>query len=78
MPKKDGVIEIEGTDFAQTRAACDDARPAGSGDVPPVILARTIKGQGFSFTAGVSEWHSRVATAADVAAAHAELGEDQG
>jgi transketolase len=41
-----------------------------------VILAETVKGRGLSFAAGVSEWHSRVATADEVEAARAELGED--
>jgi transketolase len=40
-----------------------------------VILARTIKGRGFSFTEGVSEWHSRVATDEEAQAARAEIEE---
>jgi transketolase len=70
------VLEIDGHDFAQILAACDDARSTAGGDVPTAILARTIKGRGVSFTEGVGEWHSRVATAEEAAAARAELAED--
>jgi transketolase len=69
------VLEIDGHDFDSILAACADASAAGAGDVPTVILARTIKGQGLSFTAGASEWHSRVATADEVEAARTELGD---
>lgn len=69
------VIEIDGHDFDQILAACADARAAGAGDVPTAILATTVKGRGFSFTAGVSEWHSRVATPDEAALARAELEE---
>jgi transketolase len=71
------VIEIDGHDFTAILAACEAARAAGTGDVPTVILAETIKGHGFSLTAGHSEWHSRVATADEVEAARAELMEDE-
>ncbi len=70
------VLEIDGHDFRQILAACEDARSTGAGDVPTVILARTVKGRGFSFMEGISEWHSRVATADEVEAARVELGED--
>jgi len=66
------VLEIDGHDMGAIVAACDEARAGGRGDVPTAILARTIKGRGFSFTEGVSEWHSRVATAAEAEAARAE------
>ncbi len=67
------VLEIDGHDFEAILAACADAKAAAAGDVPTVILAETVKGRGTSFTAGVSEWHSRVATADEVEAARAEL-----
>jgi len=70
------VLEIDGHEFGQILAACEAARAAGAGEVPTVILAQTIKGRGFSLTAGVSEWHSRIATADEAEAARAELGED--
>ena len=69
------VLEIDGHDFGAILDACADARAAGTGDAPTAILAETVKGRGVSFTAGVSEWHSRVATADEVEAARAELGE---
>jgi transketolase len=70
------VLEIDGHDFGQILAACDDARAAGPGSVPTAILARTVKGRGISFTEGRFEWHSRVATQDEVVAARAELGEE--
>jgi transketolase len=68
------VLEIDGHDFSAILRACDEARAAGQGDVPTAILAQTVKGRGFTFTAGVSEWHSRVATAAELETARSELG----
>jgi transketolase len=67
------VLEIDGHDFGAILRAAADARAAGAGSVPTAILARTVKGRGFSLTEGVSEWHSRVATADEVAAARREL-----
>ncbi len=72
------VLEIDGHDFDAILAACADARAASGGDVPTAILARTVKGRGFSLAEGVFEWHSRVATADEVAAARAELGAEPG
>jgi Transketolase, N-terminal subunit len=69
------VLEIDGHDFGAILAACETARAGGRGATPTIILAETVKGRGFSFTAGASEWHSRVATAGDVEVARAELGE---
>jgi len=69
------VLEIDGHDFDAILEACETARAGGPGDQPTVILAETVKGRGFSFTAGLAEWHSRVATADEVEAARAELGE---
>jgi transketolase len=69
------VLEIDGHDLGAIVAACEDARAAGTGVVPTVILAETVKGRGFSLTEGAYEWHSRVATADEVEAARAELGE---
>jgi transketolase len=67
------VLEIDGHDFGQIIAACDDARAAGSGSVPTAILAHTVKGRGISFTEGRSEWHARPATAEETEAARREL-----
>lgn len=69
------VLEIDGHDFEQILAACDDARAAAGGTLPTAILARTTKGRGFSFTEGASAWHARAATADEVEAARLEIGE---
>ena len=69
------VLEIDGHDFDAIIEACADARAAAGGDAPTAILARTVKGRGFSVTEGVSAWHSRVATADELEAARAELGD---
>jgi len=66
------VLEIDGHDFGQILAACETARGAASSGIPTAILARTIKGRGFSFTEGASAWHARAATADEVAAARLE------
>ena len=70
------VLEIDGHDIQAILDACEDARAHGAGEVPTVILARTVKGRGVSFTEGRVAWHSRVATADEAAAARAELGEE--
>lgn len=67
------VLEIDGHDFGQIVAACEDARAAGEGDVPTAILAHTVKGRGISFTEGRSEWHARPATPEEAGAARLEL-----
>jgi transketolase len=72
------VLEIDGHDFDAILGACSDARAAGPGAVPTAILAETVKGRGISFTEGASEWHSKVATPAEVLAARRELEPDVG
>jgi transketolase len=67
------VLEIDGHDFGQILAACEDARSTGTGNIPTAILAHTIKGRGISFTEGRSEWHARPATAEETEAARREL-----
>ncbi len=68
------VLEIDGHDFGQVIAACEDARAGGPGAVPTAILAHTTKGRGVSFAEGRSEWHARPATADEAATARSELG----
>ena len=68
------VLEIDGHDFGQILAACDEVRAHSGGTVPTAILAHTTKGRGLSFTEGRSEWHARVATSGETDAARAELG----
>jgi len=71
------VLEIDGHDAAAIVAACANARDAGTGSQPTAILARTVKGRGVSFAEGRYEWHARVATADEVAAAREELGTER-
>jgi transketolase len=67
------VLEIDGHDIAQIVAACEDARAAGSGSKPTMILAHTQKGKGISFTEGRAEWHARAPQPDEHAVARAEL-----
>jgi transketolase len=67
------VSEIDGHDPEAIVAACEDARAAAAAGQPTAILATTVKGRGLSFTEGRYEWHARVATADEVAAARLEL-----
>lgn len=67
------VLEIDGHDHAAILDAAAAARAGRDGARPHAILARTVKGRGISFTEGVAEWHSRVATADEVEAARLEL-----
>ena len=68
------VVEIDGHDFPAIQEACREARRAADGGRPTALLASTVKGRGLSFTEGRFDWHSRVATADEVAAARIELG----
>ncbi len=68
------VLEIDGHDFDAIVGACADARAAAHGSQPTAILAETVKGRGLSFAEGRFEWHARVATADEAAAARLELG----
>ena len=68
------TISINGHDFTQILPALDEA--AGNRGVtgkPTVILARTEKGHGLTFTAGTYKWHNGVANADQLAAAKKEL-----
>ena len=44
---------------------------------PTIIIAKTVKGHGISFTAGKVHWHNRVLTQEGARVALAELGEEQ-
>jgi transketolase len=67
------VLEVDGHDIEAIVAACTDARAAGAGGRPTAVLATTVKGRGVSFLEDRFEWHARVATADEVAAAAIEL-----
>jgi transketolase len=70
------VVAIDGHDVAAIVEACAGAAAAAGEGRPTAILARTVKGRGVSFTEGHFDWHARVATADEVAAARAEIGPD--
>jgi transketolase len=66
-----GVVEVDGHDVeALTRVF--DALPAVAGR-PTCVLARTNKGRGVSFIEDRVEWHHRVPTEQELAAALVEL-----
>ena len=68
------TISIDGHDFSQIVPALDQAAGyRGVTGKPTVILARTEKGHGLSFTAGTYKWHNGVATAEQLATAKKEL-----
>ncbi len=66
------TITIDGHDMGQILDACAQAQAYTAG--PTIILARTAKGHGVSFMAGNYEWHARVPSDAELAAALQELG----
>ncbi|HEV7809813.1 MAG TPA: transketolase [Candidatus Limnocylindrales bacterium] len=68
------VLTVDGHDIAAISTVLQQARDRGPRDPPTAILARTIKGRGLSFAEGRFDWHARVPTADDVAAARAEIG----
>src|SRR6516162_3874196 len=67
------VREVAGHDYAALLEGFS-ALPAEPGK-PTCILARTVKGRGVSFIENRAEWHHRVPTDAELAAALAELGD---
>lgn len=50
------VIEIDGHDVAQILAALDEAQSVKG--KPTIIIARTVKGKGFSFAEGLAKFHN--------------------
>jgi transketolase len=69
------VLSVDGHDVGAISATLREVRGDGPGDRPTAILARTTKGRGLSFTEGRFDWHARVPTSDDVAAARAEIGQ---
>ena len=63
--------EVDGHDIAALAAALEKF-PDGSGK-PMAVVAHTIKGRGVSFMEDDNNWHYRVPTADEVAAARKEL-----
>ena len=66
------VAEVDGHDLAALSAemAVETADP----DRPKCLVARTVKGRGVSFMEDDNNWHYRIPTREEVAAAHQELG----
>lgn len=69
-------IEIDGHDLDEILDAYQAAAAARSGK-PTVIIARTTKGRGVSFTAGTYNWHNGVPTAEQLQIARRELGQPE-
>ena len=65
------VVVINGHDLSEILRAYGDARATAGR--PTVILARTLKGQGVSFTAGQPNWHGKALSKDQMAQAFAEL-----
>jgi transketolase len=70
------VVEADGHDVADL-VTVFDGLPAIQGR-PTCVIARTFKGRGISFIENRVEWHHRVPTDAELAAALAELDGDGG
>ena len=69
------VLEIDGHDCEQILSAYADARKQqeqGS-KKPTLIIARTVKGKGVSFTEGHGKWHHRIPTDEEMSALTKEL-----
>lgn len=68
------VVQIDGHDYGQIFDAYDAVTAARGGDGrPSVILARTSKGRGISFTEGTYRWHNGIATEEQLELARREL-----
>ena len=65
------VIVVDGHDLPQVLAAYQEAR-ATKGR-PTIILARTLKGKGVSFTEGLPNWHGKPLSKEQMEKAFAEL-----
>ncbi len=65
------VVECDGHDHADIRRAFDAATTHEGR--PTCIIAKTIKGKGFSFMEGDYNWHAKAPTDADLATALGEI-----
>jgi transketolase len=64
--------EVDGHDFAEIKAALACAELPGR-DRPLAIVAHTIKGRGVSFMEDDNNWHYRIPSAEELAAARKDL-----
>lgn len=72
------VVEADGHDIPALRTVFSAAKARrGSEGRPTVIMARTNKGRGISFTEGQYTWHNGVATEEQLAQARLDLGIDE-
>jgi len=65
------AIVIDGHDLPQVLAALQEARATKG--TPTMILARTLKGKGVSFTEGLPNWHGKALSQEQMQKAFAEL-----
>ena len=65
------VINIDGNDFDQIRAAFAEAKATKG--MPTAIIAKTVKGKGVSFMENVVDWHGKGPNDAEYATAMEEL-----
>ena len=65
------VINIDGNDFEQIRAAFEEAKATKG--MPTAIIAKTVKGKGVSFMENEVGWHGKGPSDAEYAAAMEEL-----
>ncbi|MEY9775565.1 transketolase [Arthrobacter sp. MW3 TE3886] len=67
------VLEVDGHSFPAIVDTLERAQSLHNSGRPTVILARTIKGKGISFTEGTYKWHNGVASAEQLELAATEL-----
>jgi len=65
------VIDLPGHDIPTLLKAYQEARAVK--DKPTVIIARTVKGKGFSFMEGQPDWHAKVLAGAELEQARREV-----
>jgi len=67
------VVQIDGHRFDEIIPAIQASKSQPPVGRPTIILARTLKGKGLSFTEGKFEWHSKVANQSELELARQEL-----
>ena len=65
------VINIDGNDFDQIRAAFKEARETKG--MPTAIIAKTVKGKGVSYMENNAGWHGKAPNDEEYAIAMADL-----
>ena len=67
------VVKIDGHRFDEIIPTIQESKAQPLVGRPTMILARTLKGKGLSFTEGKFEWHSKVANPTELDLARREL-----